>query len=351
MDDRESLVFNRDAVYRAVWRQRIEYAAGEWGISVEQLHVICRQLNVPIPGAGYWRGSNTPPPPRLPHYDGPAEIVIPLPSKPAPEMPTSEEASTVAARREFEQHNRIVVPANLVNPHAVTRQFKRKSKKLASYAEIGFAGIYVEGEHVDRALLVFDTFMKAAESRGFKPEALSGETRLSVLDVPIYIRMSVGEARGVSGLRMTARGRHQLHFSIRDDAQGPLEGKIGRLMTRAVEFAVAHKVYVRDFEAGNAWREQCQRIVSRAIDVIRSEQVPYDSIGTPDVESLVDEAARWQRAEVTRSYLAHLAHVAETKGYDLGPQSKLGVWLARARAACDAGDPTENRVAGWGEIF
>jgi hypothetical protein len=50
----ESVVYRRDKLYEQVWLEPARSVARHYGISDVALGKICRKLEVPLPGRGYW---------------------------------------------------------------------------------------------------------------------------------------------------------------------------------------------------------------------------------------------------------------------------------------------------------
>ena len=50
---------SREALYDQVWATPMTKVAKEYGISDVALAKICKKLNVPYPGRGYWRRKET----------------------------------------------------------------------------------------------------------------------------------------------------------------------------------------------------------------------------------------------------------------------------------------------------
>ena len=50
----KSVVYKRSDLYTEVWREPVRSIAEKYGISDVALAQICRKLDVPLPGRGYW---------------------------------------------------------------------------------------------------------------------------------------------------------------------------------------------------------------------------------------------------------------------------------------------------------
>jgi hypothetical protein len=65
--------YNREKLYDQVWKTPLVKLAKEWGVTDNTLGGVCRRLQVPTPGLGYWNkkaaGKQIEPPPPLPVID------------------------------------------------------------------------------------------------------------------------------------------------------------------------------------------------------------------------------------------------------------------------------------------
>jgi hypothetical protein len=52
--DRERITLTREGLYQQVWKTPMSRLAAEFGISDVALAKICKKLDIPIPGRGYW---------------------------------------------------------------------------------------------------------------------------------------------------------------------------------------------------------------------------------------------------------------------------------------------------------
>lgn len=59
LTDSQSIRVPRHDLYEKVWSQPITKLAHEYGISDVALAKICRKLDIPYPGRGYWRREQT----------------------------------------------------------------------------------------------------------------------------------------------------------------------------------------------------------------------------------------------------------------------------------------------------
>lgn len=69
--------YERQSLYEKVWKDPLTIVSKEYGISDVALKKVCRALNVPTPGRGYWeklRVGKADPRPTLPEHSGPNTV-------------------------------------------------------------------------------------------------------------------------------------------------------------------------------------------------------------------------------------------------------------------------------------
>ena len=68
--DSETIFLKREALYKMVWAEPVSKLAREYGLSDRGLGKICKRLEIPVPGRGYWqmkkKGLKMPVPPLRP---------------------------------------------------------------------------------------------------------------------------------------------------------------------------------------------------------------------------------------------------------------------------------------------
>jgi len=180
-------VIKRDELYEEVWSAAVRKVAKKYGISDVALAKICRKLNVPMPGLGYWarvaagaKLDRTPLPPPKPGQ--PLEYRIEGRQDPLVHPEAGDEARALI-ERENDPAMQEVIPAELTKPHPLVRAsaplLRRKRRKGGSVlTESACLDIAAVGETLERALRVADTLLKALERRGLLrlPSQLSQET-------------------------------------------------------------------------------------------------------------------------------------------------------------------------------
>lgn len=203
----ESIHLTREELYEQVWTTPLVQLAKQYGISDVGLAKICKRLNIPHPGLGYWakqqhgksvRKTALPPA----KMGTPATIVI----RRAPEPPPPEPPSPVDPLMEAEYlpENRVTVAPTLHGPHPLlkpTAAALRGDKYPDQYGRV-YAGrrnfnIQVGKQSVDRVLRLLNALLKACDHRGYnyhepepKPWEKATHIRIVVLGHPLAFRIS-----------------------------------------------------------------------------------------------------------------------------------------------------------------
>lgn len=184
----------REELYEKVWSQPMTKTAKSYGLSDVGLAKICRKLNIPTPGRGYWWKAElgipverTPLPPLETAEEKPIQLNrIEKPARPQKQL-TETERKVAAEKKE---ENRIRVSDELVSPHLLVE----KTLQSISSAKVDLDGrvrpkakgcldVCVGPDSIDRAMRIMDTLLKALEVRGYTiaaSEEKEGEARVKV---------------------------------------------------------------------------------------------------------------------------------------------------------------------------
>ncbi len=356
----------REELYELVWSEPISRLAPKFGISDVGLAKLCRRVDVPIPGRGYWaklqsgkKGRRTP----LPRSKSDSPVVISI--KPTPpkkvvsplELPPAVKHSV----EKVTQGPEIVVPEKIRRPHPIIakwieeeREFKRRH---GGRWEALRTQSYSPGVE-KRRLRLLDALLKALEKRGFKVklEAPNKEVvEVMVGQEPISFIVSEGERYARKELtaeekkstlysgRPWRREREltgELVFRIRTWSEGhksewrdkrnlPLERQLGEVIgsliivgelhrRRRIEREEDHRRRMLDMQA--RWRQEEAR---------KAEAARF--------QGLIKRAAQWRQAAEIRAYVEAVAKAADARG-DID-QQKLREWSEWALAHADGLDP------------
>ncbi len=195
----ETIQLNREELYEQVWSIPMTKLAKQYQISDVGLAKICKKLKIPVPGRGYWakKGKKK----RLPllSIKGVPEFAV---HKILPDNPNLEkkENDEIRALISFEENpeNYIKVPDKLYSPHLLVAFTKQclKTDNPNKYGHLGIShrkclDVRISKGNIDRAMRIYDAFIKALEKRGFgiSVNESNGTTNVSVLGEDLEIRL------------------------------------------------------------------------------------------------------------------------------------------------------------------
>ena len=382
------VVVTREQLYEEVWTVPMRQLAERYSLSDVGLAKICRRLNVPKPGLGYWAkveaGHKMPRTP-LPARALQDRYVIRI--KPPPPPPTPEEIEAQEAHsRLVAQFLDLKVPDVLDRPHALTRKTQARYAKIAKEArrprrwgtpeysnrpysdngryrcsaEEGFP-ILVSLDHVDRALGILDTLAKELERLGFKltPDVKSNTLQVrkdsEVFELSLregYRRQDLTSEQKADRKKLhdyapdwewVGSGKFTLSFKGTEyraseewtDNRKPLEMRLPEILADIVEAVPLQKQLREERLEEEKRRAEEQRRAWEA-EMRRQEAKQF-------FDALAAEASQVDKAEAVLRYLDRLE--AEL-GSDVTGAAKE--WLERARSVAKAHNPISARLANLG---
>ena len=172
----QEITITRKKLYEQVWTTPMSKLAKEYHISGNGLKKICKKLNVPFPGVGYWQrkqfGNEPPQPPLPPLKNGPDRVTRQI----RVDDTDKEEFVVPEAKTLLDQERntgkKIVVAASLRSPHPLVRHTREilEKKKIDEYgllwARRGCLDVKVSPKSLRRAMLIMDALVKALALRG-----------------------------------------------------------------------------------------------------------------------------------------------------------------------------------------
>ncbi|MGE5507002.1 MAG: hypothetical protein ACM3RP_00710 [Chitinophagales bacterium] len=201
------IVFERETLYDEVWREPMTIVAKRYEMSDVALHKICKKLNIPVPGRGYWAKLRA----------GGKVKKAPLPKSKGPQTYISERPDDVerpsggaredrfafldpATRQRLEEVcSGIVVPEQLTRPHPLVSELakhlrgtRRRNSFNRYQSPPRVLDVSVTESSRDRALKIMDTLIKSLEKLGHAVEVdqRSGDTyvRTGQQQLPILLK-------------------------------------------------------------------------------------------------------------------------------------------------------------------
>lgn len=387
---RDARTVTREDLYERVWTLPMRRLAAEFGISDVGLAKVCKRLNVPVPGRGYWAQ---------------VEAGAAGPRKPLPKIALrtatvirSIPPETDEERRERETHEALVahfsglrVAEVLENPHRLTIRTKRRFEVIEQQltkprrknaGDLGAAlrehllvdnGRYVcrasEGFSatfslavVPRGLLFVDALAKALEAEDFRLQVNSerrsleatkqGEgvgfriwesySRREVAAAEVEKRRSAGE--WARDFEYVGNGRLVLEISgrewgtsktWRDGKKDKLENHLADIVAAFVELVPLQTRLREDRARKEAERQERERV--------NAQKRWREAEERREFEELIAESAKSDTLLRLARYLDEVEKSAKEEAGELPAAS--AAWLAKMRARLAASDPFGQRVA------
>jgi hypothetical protein len=372
----ESHIFKREELYDQVWSTPMRQLAKEFQLSDSGLAKICRKLNIPRPGRGYWmkkqagrKVNPTPLPPAKP--GAPTQHRVSRWHDPAADLGFGEEAVALL-ERENDPSMAIAVPEVLDHPHKWVRKsagwLKRNSRTQAELRkERACLDITASRAALDRALRIADTLLKALEARGFEVEVTepvpyapgryggppSGRpSRTGVHILGEFVEFAIEEGVNIieaeqkpvrynSGYSYTPRPEYvhepngklalKLHRQLRgitrqtwaDGKRQRVESCLGSFITTIIQGSERERLYQLDQERIQREHEEEQRRQEEAARLRAIEQAR--------IADLNQRVGDWDRAGRIYDFLEECEAAARARGVNVSPQSDLGKWIVWAR--------------------
>jgi hypothetical protein len=372
------LPVTREALYEEVWSAPATIVSPRYGLSDAGLLKVCKRLQIPVPGRGYWarvqagRSVRKPPLPAL----ASGRRLGPTPLSPDEVALRARVQEAVLQTRESQPQ--ISVPSDLVEPHALVRAAASRLKQREGWdhpagvrsAPKEVLNLQVTMNSLDRALRLMDTLLKALEPSGFTARVdeekgatlLVGEgTTLSIsiieqvrrtVHTPTraeqqardrYYNFSSPRVRGkypeIPQFDWTATGRLTLEVGTwpsrkwNDTEHGHIDARMREIIPVIVGLAVAKR-------ATEAEQERRQQAYEEALARYEAHmQARHDE--QFQLRELVRDAARLQRATRVREFIAAVEDRARQDGEYTAEKQQ---WVTWARAKADWLDPLVRRT-------
>lgn len=178
--NREQIRVDRETLYERVWSTPISRLAPEYGLSDVGLAKLCKRLDVPRPGLGYWTKVKC----------GKAEKRPALPPSRVSEVFVAKRERRTAPAVRKSSAPRIPVPSLPEEPHPLVRKTMRALARARSdgqgvlqFPRKGLLPLHVTPETKDRALRLMDALLRGLESRGHEVRVNQGEDSAAAVSV------------------------------------------------------------------------------------------------------------------------------------------------------------------------
>ncbi len=373
--DNDTIFLKREELYKMVWSEPVSNLARGYGLSDRGLGKICKRLEIPVPGRGYWQmkksGLKIPVPPLRPTKKLNATgTYIHRKSKPRIDGEQDHETCDLITAEKLPE-NKITVPPSLDSPHSliVTTQrslmgAKVDDRGLKQPRAKGCLDIRVGHDSVDRAILIMDTLVKALETRGFDISVAKEppfSTSISVMDEVIAFALNEDlnrTERKLTVAQMKEKEKHSWMYSTQEYDYSPngilflkiknddimntrkiwsdgrrqrLEDCLNSFVGGLIKAAIAIKHLRMERERRELERQEEKRRWEESERIRREEE--------EKMKVLDREVASWQRSQQIRSYIDAVKKWGIQKYGEIKPDSKLHQWLTWATQQADRLDP------------
>ncbi|MBU8922850.1 MAG: hypothetical protein KOO63_13620 [Bacteroidales bacterium] len=373
----ETNIIKRDELYLQVWAKPMRNLAKEYGISDSGLAKICKKLEIPRPGRGYWARKAA----------GQDVEKEPLPT-PGPRTPTQHRVSRwqdpfdhlamgdealSLLEREDDASMAISVPNELHNPHKWIRKsagfLKRNSQSQAKLRnERACVDIIASRSALDRALRIVDTLFKALEERGLKveitepvpyaPGKYGGPSSGSPSKTGVHILGTFIKFGIVEGVNITKKEQEPVNYrsnysytpasKYNHELNGKLalkiytslpgqnrqtwgDGKRQRVEDCLKPFVVALIQGAERSRLDRLERARQQREREEE-QKRRQEEARLQELERAKIADLNQRIDNWAHAAKIRDFIAEVEAASYAQGDDTSPETPLGQWITWAKS-------------------
>jgi hypothetical protein len=365
----KTVVYKREEIYERVWTKAVRKVAVEYGVSDVALAKMCRRLNVPLPGRGYWArvaaGQNPKRAPLAPLEPGQAAEVRVSRSG----LSTDEKRELKRIKRKYGTETPIEVASSLSSPHELVamsilalRESKAADDGIVRCYDRPCLAIEVAPKSIDRAMRIMDALIKALAASGRSVEVREPKmmsiwlpgVSLRQTTMPITLVMVEGELVPVAIEELTEsvpknsnaagwepptserRPTGRLRLRVRDDFDAyrfrldvqrnwtdtekrRAEDSLNAFVRGLVAIAPAVKAQRIETEQRRKQQEAQQREWER-----EGSRKELDERWQKRIE---DEIGRWRFARDVREYIEETRRVLEEGDCRVTPSGELDQWL------------------------
>jgi hypothetical protein len=368
----ETVRLKRDELYEQVWSRPLRDLAKEYSLSDVGLAKICRRLNIPVPGRGYWAkkdAGKAPPRPPLPALGKgeKSEVAFTKHELPPPDPVQRTEAERLIVSEKAPE-NRVAVDSSPGTPHVLVVRTE-KSLRAAKPDETGRIrprakgcfDVRIAAGSIDRAMHIVDALARALEARKFPLATDDNQvTRITVLGISHEISLEESTTRKVREVVPAQRkqqernlwlysapqydylatGRLTLRIkgygngerrSWSDGKQQRVEDCLNAFIIGLIQSSVrAHAEKLERERRHREREEQEQR---------RREEERNRRLEEARRAALDEQITAWRKSREIRAYIEAVSRMATDKHGQITPDSDLGRWLAWVSRHVDSLDP------------
>ena len=338
------ITISRNELYKLVWSKPVVKIAKDFGISDVAVGKICKKMNIPKPGLGYWakkefgKKTKVTPLPKLKQSDVENYTI-----RKSVEPYFKPESDNIRTHREYEENpkNRIVVKSSLHSPHPLVLQAKHAlsqgytNRYKRCFGRGDYIDISVSKDSLQRSLLIMDALFKGLTKRGYEVTLSQFGEYKTVTSVNVdgeKFWISLQEASKTIPVENVGNKNSRYLFgrnydyaptgkltlqitnfydgskSISDGKTQRIEDKLNSFILMLIKAAEYEKNWKIEREIERREREEKeQRAREIQLEKDREQQ---------RVKELFDNATYWNKCVLVRDYIAAVQSHADRGGLD-----------------------------------
>jgi hypothetical protein len=359
--------WNREELYAEIWEQPLVKLAPKYGISAVALGKVCRKLQIPLPGRGYWvKKEFGKPVKRLPL---PVEKNLPVVHRmkypPAQSVSNSQTMSPEPEPTDPEFLRIVEIESRTiaVDPDAKLHKLVTAAERVLKHARPDEKGIlhppynqpcldlHVSKEALERSLMFVNTVILTLEAEGFPVSVKEGRHgtgaqifghRVSFAMVEKVREKSRREVKEYSYTRTVIEYEPSgdLEFRVGDYAYGR-KHRDGKKHQLEAQLPSCIGALMRD---GRSSLISAALAAQRAIEEQKkakeraelAQLIAQEEKRVKDLESWVSS---WTQANQMRDFIAALERLWIEEGHDLSPEAPKGQRIIWMKQQADRVDP------------
>jgi hypothetical protein len=362
-------VWNREELYREVWEQPQVKVASKYGISAVRLGKVCRKLQIPLPGRGYWVKKEFGKPVQQASLPDVEDLpVVMRYDDEEKTQPSSEQRSAQESGPTDEYLKAILAMENRIipfTPSAKRHKFVTTAGRVLAKAKPNSYGILewpwneprcldirVTKPSLERALNLANFLVEALEEARFPVTFDEASRACAALIFGQRVRFAIAERSTEIGRKEVKEysstrtvieyaGSGTLEFragdygygqKIRDRKKQKLEDLIALCIGALMREARKHILWEAERKQAELERQEKARVRAEL-----SAQIAAEEKRLQELNAWVDN---WSRARVMRDFILEVEKLWGKENHDLSADSDHGKRLSWMRQQADRLDPT-----------
>lgn len=361
--------WNREELYAEIWEQPLVKLAPKYGISAVAIGKVCRKLQIPLPGRGYWvKKEFGKPVKRLPlpmAKDLPVVQRMKFPPAQGFSNPQTASPALEPTDPEFLRIVELESRTIVVDPNAKWHKLVIATERVLNHARPDEKGILqppynqpcldlrISKEALERSLMIVNAVILTLEAEGFPVSVVEGRYGTGAQIFGHRIPFAIVEKLLEKSRRVVTE--HSWTRTVIEYAPS------GNLVFRVGDYSYGRGRNYRDGKKhrletqlpscfGALMRQGRSRLISAALAAQRAiddrkkaqeraelaQQIAQEEKRVRDLEFWV---SNWARSEQMRNFISALERLWTQEGHDLSPETPKGQRILWMKQQADRLDP------------